>query len=58
MEGLRARLAAPAGVVGRRRRRTNGRRKVDLERARREMEQRDPSGGSIWKSGKGGSHPG
>jgi len=51
--GLRARLAAFAGIFNRRRQK-----KVDLERAVREMHQRDPSGGSIWKSGKGGSHPG
>lgn len=29
-----------------------------LQRAAREMQHRDPHGGSIWRSGKGGSHPG
>lgn len=34
------------------------RRRRDLQRAAREMDRRDPHGGSIWRSGKGGSHPG
>ena len=34
------------------------RRKQALQRAAREMDRRDPHGGSIWRSGKGGSHPG
>jgi hypothetical protein len=34
------------------------RRKRALHRAAREMDRRDPHGGSIWRSGKGGSHPG
>jgi hypothetical protein len=58
MDGLRARFVALARLFDRRRRRTRARKKVDLERAAREMERRDPSGGSIWRSGKGGSHPG
>jgi len=57
MDGFRAKLAAFAGVFGRRRS-TKAQRKLDLERAAREMEHRDPGGGSIWRSGKGGSHLG
>jgi hypothetical protein len=34
------------------------RRKRALQRAAREMQRGDPHGGSIWRSGKGGSHPG
>jgi hypothetical protein len=34
------------------------RRKRTLQQAAREMQRRDPHGGSIWRSGKGGSHPG
>ena len=34
------------------------RRKRSLQQAAREMDRRDPHGGSIWRSGKGGSHPG
>ena len=34
------------------------RRKRALQQAAREMDRRDPHGGSIWRSGKGGSHPG
>ncbi len=33
------------------------RKKRNLHRAAREMDRRDPHGGSIWRSGKGGSHP-
>jgi len=38
--------------------RAQARRKRALEQAAREMQRRDPHGGSIWRSGKGGSHPG
>jgi hypothetical protein len=34
------------------------RRKRVLQQAAREMKHVDPHGGSIWRSGKGGSHPG
>jgi len=34
------------------------RRKRALQQAAREMRKGDPHGGSIWRSGKGGSHPG
>lgn len=39
--------------------RAEARRKRALERAAREMQRGDQThGGSIWRSGKGGSHPG
>ena len=39
--------------------RAEARRKRVLERAAREMQRGDEThGGSIWRSGKGGSHPG
>jgi len=39
--------------------RAETRRKRALERAAREMQRGDEThGGSIWRSGKGGSHPG
>jgi len=36
--------------------RATTRRKRALRRAAAEMERRDPHGGSIWRSGKGGAH--
>jgi hypothetical protein len=38
--------------------RTEIRRKRALVQAAREMNRRDTHGGSIWRSGKGGSHYG
>jgi len=47
------------GFFDRTRKRAQARRKRAVERAAREMMRGDDThGGSIWRSGKGGSHPG
>jgi hypothetical protein len=48
-----------SGLVSRFSARAEAHRKRALERAVREMMRGDQThGGSIWRSGKGGSHPG
>jgi hypothetical protein len=46
------------GLVGKIHASAELRRRRALQQAAREMQRRDPHGGSIWRSGKGGSHPG
>ena len=43
-------------AVDRRRSKAATRRKAALDKAAREMRDRETDGGSIWKSGKGGGH--
>jgi hypothetical protein len=44
--------------LGKRKARAEIRRKRAIQRAAREMNRDETHGGSIWRSGKGGSHPG
>ena len=46
------------GLFGKIHARAEIQRKQALQRAAREMQRGDPHGASIWRSGKGGSHPG
>lgn len=48
----------PTNFYGRVHARAQIRRKRVLQQAAREMDRRDPHVGSIWRSGKGGSHTG